>query len=190
MRGLQEISPVIAVGIASIVYFPTAPIASGSDELPSSPLEAFAAQPGASIIWSRSIGQMDSRDAHATVTALVVKSQGVPIRLMHGVRINLAHGSPGVSCDWKYAAWNVMCRKASAAVYIEESRLQEIQEQLLRGAAELRPFQFISEYGPRTRPSGLIVCGYEFGGMTGADLARLLAIAQDTIGAARRSGAI
>lgn len=187
MHPLRGISPTVALGVAATVFLPTSPIAFGADELPASPFEAFALQPGASVTWSQVIGQMDSRGASATITALVVKNDGAAIQVMRGVRINLAHANPGVSCDWKYPAWNVMCRKANAAFYIEEARLREVQAMLLRGAAELRSFEFISEYGlPRARPSGLIVCGYEFEGMTGADLARLLAIAQDAIGAAGR----
>ena len=59
-----------------------------------------------------------------------------------------------------------MCERVNAAVYVEEARLEEVRNGLERGAASLRPWEFISQYESRVglvlMSSGLIVCGYQF----------------------------
>ena len=81
------------------------------------------------------------------------------------------------SCDWKYVAWTIMCKRANAAVYVEEERLEEVRNRIERGAAELRPWEFISQYestvGSVQVSSRLIVCGYQFADRRGSELAAL-----------------
>jgi aspartate/tyrosine/aromatic aminotransferase len=61
-----------------------------------------------------------------------------------------------------------MCERANAAVYVEEQRLEEVRNWIGRGAAELRPMEFIS-----ASTSGLIVCGYQFSDREPSELAAL-----------------
>jgi len=54
------------------------------------PLEAFAKQPTSHIAWSNEAGRIDSREAHAVITALVVEDTAQPPDRMRGIRIDLA----------------------------------------------------------------------------------------------------
>jgi hypothetical protein len=123
------------------------------------------------------IGRLESREARATVTALTVEDATSTPSVMRGLRIDLAHTVANPSCDWKYVAWTIMCRRANAAVYVEEGRLEKVRNRLEGGAAELRPWEFISQYESRVGSaqvsSGLIVCGYQFSDRQGSDLAAL-----------------
>jgi hypothetical protein len=69
-------------------------------------------------------------------------------------------------------AWTIMCKRANAAVYVEEGRLEEVRNMLKRGGTVLRPWEFISHY-TSTFSSGLIVCGYQFSYRRGSELAAL-----------------
>jgi hypothetical protein len=146
-------------------------------KLPPSPLEAFAARSTATVVWSRVIGHLESKEARATVTAVIVEDRASTPSVMRGLRIDLAHVGNPPRCDWKYLAWRIMCQRANAAVYVEEARLEEVRNGLLRGAAELRRWEFISQYESRVGPaqvsSGLIVCGYQFSDRRSRDLAAL-----------------
>ena len=137
-----------------------------SSELAPSPLEAFAARSTASIVWSKLIGHLESQESRATITALIIEDKTATPNVMRGLRIDLAHIDGPASCDYKYTAWTIMCKRANAAVYVEEARLMEVRNNLERGAAELRPGEFISQYESRVgsvlMSSGLIVCGYQF----------------------------
>ena len=53
-------------------------------------LEAFAGQPTAKVTWSNEVGRIDSAEAHAVVTALVVEDQVQTPNRMGGIRIDLA----------------------------------------------------------------------------------------------------
>jgi hypothetical protein len=60
--------------------------------------------------------------------------------------------------------------------HIEEARLERVRNGIKRGAAELRPMEFISHYGTNAAgvaSSGLIVCGYQFSDRQPGDLAEL-----------------
>ena len=145
-------------------------------ELRPSSLEAFAARPTARVIWSQSVGQLESRDARATITALVVEDPTGSPRLVRGLRIDLAHGEASPGCDWKYSAWRIMCERPNAAVYIEEAQILKVSKDLERGAAE-----FISRYEKSVNSGagivplehGLIVCGYQFSDREPKDLLAL-----------------
>ena len=144
--------------------------------LPPTPLEAFAARPTAQVAWAKVIGRLESRESRATITALIVEDETSEPRVMRGIRVDLAHVGAAPSCEWKYTAWRVMCQRADAAVYVEEGRLEAVRDSLQRGAAELRPMEFISQYrvsGAGRASAGLIVCGYQFSGRRREDLAEL-----------------
>jgi len=53
------------------------------------PLEAFARQPNSHIAWSNEAGRIDSREAHAVVTALIVEDGAQPPDRMRGIRVDL-----------------------------------------------------------------------------------------------------
>ena len=150
--------------------------------LPPSPLEAFAARSTAKVVWSKSVGRLESKGARATITALVVEDVTSSPSLMRGLRIDLAHGEATPGCDWKNWAWRIMCERPNAAVYVEEAQLQEVRKGQELGAAELRPMEFISWYeksvnsgaGMILLEKGLIVCGYQFSDREPKDLAALL----------------
>ncbi|HEX4951754.1 MAG TPA: hypothetical protein VFZ34_34160 [Blastocatellia bacterium] len=143
-------------------------------DLPPSPLEAFATRATANVIWTKPIGRIDSDDARATVTALTVEDAGAQPSVRRGVRINLKHLVTTPHCDWKYTAWRVMCERPNAAVYIEAERLVKVRDSLDRhNVAELRPREFISLFNS-TSKSGMILCGYQFTGHEPRELAKLL----------------
>jgi hypothetical protein len=54
------------------------------------PLEAFAKQPASHIAWSSEAGHIDSREAHAVITALVVEDSAQPPDRLRGIRIDLS----------------------------------------------------------------------------------------------------
>jgi len=141
------------------------------------PLEVFAARPSARVYWSKVIGHLESQESRATVTALIIQDQTSEKKVMRGIRVDLRHLRATPSCNWKYVAWKIMCQRPNAAVYIEEERLVTLRTRLRRGAAQLRPMEFISQYKMRSAhrtSTGLIVCGYQFTDRRRADLADLL----------------
>jgi len=54
------------------------------------PLEAFAHQPTTHVAWSKQVGSLDSREAHAIVTALVLEDTAQPPDRMRGIRIDFS----------------------------------------------------------------------------------------------------
>jgi hypothetical protein len=122
------------------------------------------------------IGRLESRESRATITALIVEDETSEPRVMRGIRVDLAHVGATPSCEWKYTAWRVMCHRADAAVYVGEGRLEAVRDSLQRGAAQLRPMEFISQYSTTAEgraSTGLIVFGYQFSGRRRGDLAGL-----------------
>ena len=159
-------------------------------DLPPSPLEAFAARPTATVVWSKLIGHLESRETRATVTTLIIEDAAAPPGTMRGLRIDLAHRLDNPRCEWKYEAWRIMCQRANAAVYIEESRLPAVRNGIQRsGTAQLRPMEFISQYRTNAgghESTGLIVCGYRFADVQPGELAALLTLAIDELKVASR----
>ena len=140
-------------------------------------LEAFAERPSAKITWSKVIGRLESQESRATITALIVEDRTSKPSVMRGIRVDLAHIGATPSCDWKYTSWRIMCERANAAIYVEERRLEAVRNGIKRGAAQLRPMEFISRYGtncPGRASTGLIVCGYQFSDRKPRELAELL----------------
>jgi|SRR5215471_163807 len=145
-------------------------------DLPKSPLEAFATRSTAKVTWSKMIGQFESQESRATITALIVEDTTRKPSIMRGLRMDLAHIGATPSCDHKYTAWTIMCKRVNAAIYVEEGRLERVRNDINRGVAELRPMEFISQYSvnaPGRVSMGLIVCGYQFSGRAPGDLAEL-----------------
>src|ERR1700730_17104776 len=54
------------------------------------PLEAFARQPATHVAWSKEVGRLDSREAHAVVTVLILEDTAQPPDRMRGIRIDLS----------------------------------------------------------------------------------------------------
>ena len=82
-----------------------------------------------------------------------------------------------------------MCRRPDAAVYVEGGRLGAVRDSLRRGAAQLRPMEFISAYSTKAagrESAGLIVCGYQFSGRRRGELAELFTRAIAELRAAPR----
>ena len=75
-------------------------------------MEAFATQPTARVTWSKEIGQINSTEARAVITALIIEDAAAPPNRMRGVRIDLANAD------------------ASDQVYIEEAKLEDIKKAL------------------------------------------------------------
>jgi hypothetical protein len=56
------------------------------------PLEAFAQLPATHVAWSSEVGRIDSSEAHAIVTALILEDTARPPDRMRGLRIHLSSG--------------------------------------------------------------------------------------------------
>ena len=76
----------------SAARLPDAEQTSPALTLQPTPLEALARQAGTHIAWSRQVGRVDSREAHAVVTALAVEDSAQPPDRIRGIRIDLANG--------------------------------------------------------------------------------------------------
>jgi hypothetical protein len=141
------------------------------------PLEAFAGRPAAQVTWSKVIGSLESQESRATITAIIVEDKTSKPSVMRGIQVALAHIGATPTCDWKYTSWKIMCKRANAALYIEEVRLGSVRDRIKLGAAQLRPMEFISQYrtnAPGRASTGLIVCGYQFSDRLPGELAELL----------------
>jgi len=120
---------------------------------------------------------------------LIVEDKTSEPTVMRGVRVDLAHLDAAPGCDCKYEAWSIMCKRANAAVYIEEGRLDTVRNRIKGAAAGLRPSEFISKYSttsPGVAKTGLIVCGYQFSYRKPEDLADLFTSAITELKAAPR----
>jgi hypothetical protein len=150
-----------------------------SKELALLTLEAYAARPTAEVIWSKDIGHLKSRYAKARFTVVILEDRTAEPGRMRGLRIDLAHAGESPNCDWKYLAWRILCQRPDAAVWVTEDRLEPVRYGITRGAAELRLFEFVSQYGnPDTSGpgrSGMILCGYDFSGRSSRELAAFFA---------------
>jgi len=129
---------------------------------------------------------MEGKEARATMTALIVEDTTQAPSRMRGVRIDLEHLVSSPNCDLIYPAWAIMCRRAHAAVYIEDGRLEEVSTWILRGAAQLRPREYISEYHRGDAETGLIICGYTLSNHQPVELADLIDTAIDKLRSAPR----
>jgi hypothetical protein len=78
---LHSVAFFLNVGPAQVK--PTAP-------LEPTPLEAFAHQPTTYVAWSKRVGSLDSKEAQAVVTVLVLKDTAQPPGRMRGIRIDFS----------------------------------------------------------------------------------------------------
>lgn len=53
-------------------------------------MEAFAHQPATHVTWSKQVGSLDSREARAVVTVLVLEDTAQPPDRMRGIRIDFS----------------------------------------------------------------------------------------------------
>jgi len=182
----------IVLGFCGIGVLPVArsqQAGASPEDLPPSPLEEFAGRSTAREVWSKPIGTLEGSEARATLTAIAVEDSTQTARLMRGVRIDLKHLVPNPQCDQIYLAWRVMCKRSSAAVFVEEARLEEVRTWLGRGSAQLRHAEYISQYSSRSNGNegaGLILCGYTFPGRTTNELADMFKTAIDELRTAPR----
>jgi hypothetical protein len=137
------------------------------------------------VLWSKTIGRLESLDATAVVTALVIEDKTATSPVMRGVRIDLTHAVADAGCDWKYKAWNILCQRPGAAVYVEEARLAAVRDGVARGAAELLISQYRGRDALGRESSGVLVCGYQFSGRQPREVAALLTQAIEALRAAR-----
>jgi hypothetical protein len=66
---------------------------SPSPSLQPTPLEWFARQSATHVAWSDEVGRLDSTEAHAVVTAIVLEDTAQPPDRLRGIRIDLANQS-------------------------------------------------------------------------------------------------
>jgi hypothetical protein len=59
-------------------------------QLQPTPLEAFARLPATHVDWSREVGRIDSTEARAIITALILADTAQPSDQMRGIRIDLS----------------------------------------------------------------------------------------------------
>ena len=175
MRSISRLADVACCAasfIAPLVFAEDRPIATTSRSSHLS-LAAFASRREATIEWSKMVDFFVGKEALAMVTAIVLHDPTATPSRMRGLRIDLAHTIPYGTCDWKYEAWNRMCNRANAAIYIESGRIEVVRGALEHGAAKLPGCEQISQYGGRGT-GGLIICGYEFASRSASELAGLL----------------
>jgi hypothetical protein len=82
--------------IANLIGLCFVLLAVGRTQIPRAPsplptaLEAFARQPATHVVWSGEVGRLDSREAHAIVTFLVLENSAQPHDRVGGIRIDLS----------------------------------------------------------------------------------------------------
>jgi hypothetical protein len=126
------------------------------------PLEWFAHEPATHIAWSDEVGRLDSTDAHAVVTAVILEDTAqIPNRL-RGIRLDLAN------------------RSSKDEVYLDEETLgvyKNALNEISRGAPQAREIYaktatpgglsyFAAQvfwYGDRTRQVRALDAAYYFG---------------------------
>ena len=146
-------------------------------QLMPTPLEAFSARPGAKVVWSRTIGQIEGPAARATVVAIAIEDLSSAPPVVRGLRLDLAHLVPNPNCDLLYQDWAVLCARPNAAVYLAAERLEQVRARWAeRGTVEVHPGNGgMTTYRSGSQPgSGLIICGYTLEGRQPDELTALL----------------
>jgi hypothetical protein len=142
-------------------------------ELVATPLEAFAANPGAVVVWASPIGRLETTTSRAIVTALALEDRQ-SLRIMRGLRIDLVHLQPPSTCNLRFVSHAVLCARANAAVDLEEDILGRVRNGIAQGNAEQSLIISYVQSGPSERSTGLIVGGYTFAGRQPAELMALI----------------
>ena len=131
-------------------------------EPPLTRLEQFAARPGAAVVWSQQIGQLDSPVAHARLTAVAIEEPTSTPRIMRGLRIDLEHRQPNPDCNLRFHLHVVLCSRPNAAILFDEDSLPRVRAGVARGNAEDNLiFRFWTGGGGQEKV-GLIIGGYNF----------------------------
>jgi hypothetical protein len=105
--------------------------ATPSPILQPTPLEAFARQAGTHIAWSRRVGRVESAEAHAAVTALVVEDSAQPPDRIRGIRIDLTDGD---AKDEVYLGEETLSVYKNALDQISRDMARERSRRTFRGA--------------------------------------------------------
>jgi len=79
----------VAIILCGILLGAIEPKVRSSPDLQPTPLEAFAQLPTTKVVWSREVGRLESTDAHAVLTAIVLEDPAQPPDRMRGLRIGL-----------------------------------------------------------------------------------------------------
>ena len=90
------------------------------------PLEAFARQPTAHVTWSEQVGRIESTEACAVITVLVIEDSVHPPHRMRGVRIDLEN------------------KAARDQIYLDETKLAAVKnavDEIASGIQEYRSDQ-------------------------------------------------
>jgi hypothetical protein len=147
-------------------------------ELTPTLLEAFAARPGAKVVWSRTIGHIEGPAARATVVAIAIEDLSSTPPVVRGLRLDLAHLEANPDCNLRFRDWAVLCARPNAAVYLEADRLERVRTLWVeRGAVEVHPGNGgLTNYrrGGTQPATGLIICGYTLEGRQPEELTALL----------------
>jgi hypothetical protein len=82
----------LTTGQSQVNAAPLSPADSACQEvqLQPTPLEVFARLPATHVEWSNEVGRIDSTEAHAIITALILTDTAQPADRMRGVRIDLS----------------------------------------------------------------------------------------------------
>jgi hypothetical protein len=161
------------------IYCVSLVIAGAAQELTPTALEAFAARPGAKVIWSKEVGQLEGSAARATLSAIAIEDPSSTPRLMRGVRIDLTHRVANPDCNLRYWDWAIVCARPNAALFLDESDLSRAHQTMAeKGIARVYAGYSggITHFrvGGSLEPSGLIVVGYTLDGRRPQELTALL----------------
>jgi hypothetical protein len=148
-------------------------IVAQTGNIASTPLEAFAARSGATMVWSRTIGQLESPVARAIIEAVAFEDPANTPRTMRGLRIGLAHLVPNPDCNLIFRSHAILCARANAAIYFEEDSFQRVRAGLERGNAE-QSLIFSFTAGASANSTGLVIGGYNFPGHQPQELITML----------------
>jgi len=149
------------------------------------PMEAFALRPGTRLVWTRTIGMLESEDATATIAAIVLANPAAAPSRMRGLRIDLRHRTSPRSCNLRFLDWSVMCARPNAALFYEADQLERVRDGIRRGVAEAHEPNGIVSMHSSVRGSGVLITGYNFYGVTVEALAELFTQGMAALDAAR-----
>jgi hypothetical protein len=169
--------------VSKLVFASVAVLAADGQlrELVPTPLEAFSEKPGAIVVWSRAVGQLEGPAARATVVAIAIED--VTNTRMRGLRLDLAHLEANPNCNQRFLDWAILCARPDAAIYLDEVHVERVRARLMEiGAATVHPERGWTNGGITTyrtsggpAPFGLIITGYTLAGRRAEELVDLLA---------------
>jgi hypothetical protein len=125
------------------------------------------------MVWSRTIGQLESSTARAIIEAVAFEDPTNTPRAMRGLRIGLAHLEPNPDCNLIFRSHAILCARPNAVIYFEENSFQRVRAGLERGNAE-QSLIISFAAGTGGNSTGLIIGGYTFAGHQPLELITLL----------------